>query len=183
MPSNYAFEADAVRQRTVSCGVRAPRVSTRRCASPRFSPCWRAVQILAYSYSVPPWQRRLPQQHRQSSQPGFVVSKSHHRVWRRLRKSARTRPTHRSSRRFCQYHYVYQCSSRLTFALEPCLFVSVRGSGHAQSVSKQSSFVQGSLSVACGQSAKGNRVSFGKPFRGASVMRVPSSNLGAYGNS
>jgi hypothetical protein len=28
--SNFAFEADAVRQRTVSCHVRAPRVSTRR---------------------------------------------------------------------------------------------------------------------------------------------------------
>jgi hypothetical protein len=27
---NYAFEADAVRQRTVSCGVLAPRGSTRR---------------------------------------------------------------------------------------------------------------------------------------------------------
>jgi hypothetical protein len=27
---NFAFEADAVRQRTVSCGVRAPRGSTRR---------------------------------------------------------------------------------------------------------------------------------------------------------
>jgi len=30
MHSNYAFEADAVRQRTVFCYVRAPRVSTRR---------------------------------------------------------------------------------------------------------------------------------------------------------
>lgn len=30
MMSNYAFEADAVRQRTVSCCVRAPRGSTRR---------------------------------------------------------------------------------------------------------------------------------------------------------
>jgi hypothetical protein len=30
MTSNFAFEADAVRQRTVSCGVRAPRGSTRR---------------------------------------------------------------------------------------------------------------------------------------------------------
>ena len=33
MRSNFAFEADAVSQRTVSCGVRAPRVSTRRWAS------------------------------------------------------------------------------------------------------------------------------------------------------
>ena len=30
--SNYVFEADAVRQRTVSCGVRAPRGSTQRYA-------------------------------------------------------------------------------------------------------------------------------------------------------
>ena len=27
---NYVFEADAVKQRTVFCGVRAPRGSTRR---------------------------------------------------------------------------------------------------------------------------------------------------------
>jgi hypothetical protein len=30
---NFALEADAVRQRTVSCGVRAPRGSARRYAS------------------------------------------------------------------------------------------------------------------------------------------------------
>jgi len=30
MTSNYAFEADAVRRRAVSRGVRAPRGSTRR---------------------------------------------------------------------------------------------------------------------------------------------------------
>ena len=30
--SNFAFEADAVRQRAVSCRVRAPRGSTRRYA-------------------------------------------------------------------------------------------------------------------------------------------------------
>ena len=32
MFSNLAFEADAVRQRAVSCGGRAPRGSTRRWA-------------------------------------------------------------------------------------------------------------------------------------------------------
>lgn len=31
--SNFAFEADAVRQRTVSCGIRGPRGSTRRYVS------------------------------------------------------------------------------------------------------------------------------------------------------
>lgn len=30
MSSNFAFEADAVKQRAVSCCVRAPRGSTRR---------------------------------------------------------------------------------------------------------------------------------------------------------
>jgi hypothetical protein len=33
MTSNYVFEADAVRQRTDSCRVRAPRGSTRRYAA------------------------------------------------------------------------------------------------------------------------------------------------------
>lgn len=33
MNSNFAFEADAVKQRTVSCGVRAPRRSTQRYVS------------------------------------------------------------------------------------------------------------------------------------------------------
>jgi hypothetical protein len=30
MTPNFAFEADAVKRHTVSCGVRAPRGSTRR---------------------------------------------------------------------------------------------------------------------------------------------------------
>ncbi len=30
MQHNYVFEADAVKRRIVSCGVRAPRRSTRR---------------------------------------------------------------------------------------------------------------------------------------------------------
>lgn len=50
--SNFAFEADAVKQRTVSCGVRAPRVSTRRWATIMSNLPKQLVLVIALTFLI-----------------------------------------------------------------------------------------------------------------------------------
>jgi len=55
-PSNFAFEADAVRQRAVSCCSRAPRGSTRRYATQgSLAMIGRIVMVFLLSYSALTW--------------------------------------------------------------------------------------------------------------------------------
>ena len=64
--------------------------------------------------------------------------------------------------------HVSRCSRgrrRTAQTLEPCLFVSVRGSGHAQKASTHIGFVDGSSFVPCGRFVKASRVRFGSSPR------------------